>query len=479
MSTFNSVLATEHTAISVNVSSNSTELGKPIFLTLETTQSIPSLEKIDLTELNENFEIQAYKDVETGPDNNHQSWRIRLYPRQQGLLIIPALKFNSQETKEINIKVTEPIDIKNNETIQIEFNVSDKQIWQGQQIVATYMITNQRPITVIKPANKKINSVTLLNIEKQHQQIYLNNTSVEQHTAGWVVIPNNTGNMVLNLPPLQYIRDGVVTHQFYPPLVPINIKPLPAYLPAAVPVGNISITSVNNPLILTSNTLHEKTITIHASGIEAKAIPNIQYQIKSNEQVQYYKARKDIKSYTTASGLQTTITYTIPYKPLKQGGYTEPNITLSYLNPNNNKYTTIHSEEKSSLILSSWLLNTIYIISFVILFKLFLNIISLGISKAKHFNGYRHVKQQLGQATTANEIRTLIQETANIEHWSKNISLAQWQKNIKIKFNRLQFISINDLNDALYYDKKINSDLLKKPIIQLLYYRWPILKWIN
>lgn len=69
-----------------------------------------------------------------------------------------------------------------------------------------------------------------------------------EHQLGWALTAKQAGQYEIELPPVMYRLHGRNIRRFYLPKLNLNIRPLPAYVPAHVPVGALTVNNYYAPL---------------------------------------------------------------------------------------------------------------------------------------------------------------------------------------------------------------------------------------
>ena len=223
------------------ISTDTIQLGKSFSLTLSTSSSAKNLNAIDLGTLKKTFYINPTSDITFDESTGYYNRKLRLIAYQTGITHIPELKFNGQTSKPHIITVIHPIDDKTHTPIQLQANVSNYQPWLREQTLVTYNITTHFARAQIKTI--PLNQPNVLTQELEVIRNQSNLQSTYRYKTGWAVFPVITGKLEITLPPIELVRDGVTTHQFYHPPISLDVKPLPLYVPATIPVGNVTFTN--------------------------------------------------------------------------------------------------------------------------------------------------------------------------------------------------------------------------------------------
>lgn len=262
--------STDTFAIKLNEAS--IELGKPVWITLQTTLTKPSLNEVDFSVLDEQFEVIKDKNAIRYTEQG-QSWRIRLYPRNKGIFSIAPLSFAANTSKLLKVQVHNPTDSKTGQAFDVEYQPGKASAWVRQQVLVTYKLQSRESTLLLAPQQKEIRHILLVPLASAIQP----QADKFIHTSGWAVFPRQQGKKVFKLPALHYIRDGVVTHRFYPPRIHLDVKGLPDYLPGNIPVGKLSFKPISQPAFVLRNSLDNIALALSGAGIPQQWLPDIRH----------------------------------------------------------------------------------------------------------------------------------------------------------------------------------------------------------
>jgi len=453
------------------VTQQTVELGKPVWLNITTTQLTPSLTSLDFSSLEKQFEVVKDKN-EIHHTLKGQRWRIRLYPRRKGLVTLPALHFNQHTSQPISVQVESPVDSKTGRPFEVDYRISNLEPWIKQLLLVTYTFKHHEPRLVLKPqASPKADMMVIPLAATTQQQ-----AGVFRHTSGWAIYARKSGKHSIKLPALHYIRDGVITHRFYPAKIDLDIKPLPAYLPGNIPVGKLRLDMIHKPGLVLKNRLDSMTLTLNGHGIPDSLLPDIRHFFKSHQQLNIYPV--ETRSQQTAtSGITSQHRYRIPFKATAQGPLTLPSVRLNYFDPVAGKLATIALQPQQTYSVAAWLLFLLLLMSGAASLLIMSRLYHWFISKWQCLRAYRHALQALPDTHTLQQFKSLATHLSLGEGWPANLSLRQWVARHQPARTELARQICLQLEAGLYRSGACDLQKLRTMFKRLCLSRWSILRW--
>jgi len=418
--------------LSIELSRHEIELGKHVLMTLKAPSSLPSLDSIDLTELAKTFHINKLADVEI--DQGRQSWKFRLHPYRTGKHTLPRLHFHDYASEEIDketyeeiyITVNNAIDPKSKKPLFVNYSVSTSTPWVRQQVLVTYQLTSslrQYDLKITKPNDSKFISH---NLSLEESVLENNNGDIYQYRTGFALFNLKSGPQQLELPPLVIKRDGTTTHRFYPAPIDLAVKALPAYLPATVPVGRLSLKMDSGWHFTFTQTLSNIEIGLIGHHVQLRHLPDIAYQLSSTDSIQTYPDLREEQQSDDANGLTSRIQYTIPLKSISQGIHSLQTIRLLHFDPVSGTLQSRRYELPMVISLHKWLVIGIGLLLLAVIAYVLIRLFQYLRYQFIRYRYYRLALQQLSNATDANHIRSAMKLICKAESLSQNISPQQW-----------------------------------------------------
>ncbi len=449
------------------------ELGKYFVLHLSANNTLTSLARVDLSELEKYFHVDTTNNIETLTKNGvaTQSWQIHLYPYLTGTTRVPALSYNNVRSRPFDIQVTSAIDPRTNQPFTIEHHVSTLSPWQRQQVLVTTTIKTDNKFAQLETKNSEINNMDLLPVTQYKQRL---TDSQTRYTVGWAIFPLVPGTQKVSDLVVNYSHQGKITHRFYSPTYRLTINPLPLYVPPTIPVGKLSIHSKDEmPLINTKQSLQYWHISLQGSGLPTHFMPMLEAQIHSSKESVFYPVTPSTQQTVSVSGVTTAIHYRIPYKLLQQGIYTLPTIKLNYFDPDSGKLVDVVYTPQQTLVTTRLILIIAFILlgifSAYVVFRIF-TVIRCYYSYVKN---YLRSLTELLTAQSCHEIKCALikirpHPSQNKKH---NITLQYWQ-HIWQMVGKETPNFITELTQAVYRGQTTDLVLIRNDILSYVARKW-------
>ncbi len=459
--------------LSVTTSRQRFELGKSIAVTIKASGINKPLGNIDTSALAHDFVIKEKGDV--NQQNNVQTLSLRLYSRTMGEKTIPALSFAGLESMPVLLTVTPAIDPKTKKPIRLEFEYNKRQIWIKQQWLLRAKLYLDEKYIVLEAPGKKLNGFNIVPIKSKRIDSGVKGNIY--FATGWAVFPYRTGDHTIQLPALKYYRDGINTHRFYPPVVKLNIKPLPSYVPGTMPVGKLHLAVREKQTgFLITNKLGERVVTIKGEGIGLSDLPVYRPKASDSHSIVYYPASGNSWQDTVPDGVTSIFNYTVPFVAPKTGVSSFPQIRLHYFDPETGKIQSTIYNRRSFLTLNYWLLTIVALIGVAIIVWLSKRIYRFTNKYWNFMSAYIRALQAIRRSENHAELKMALQTMAVAEGWSSNMTLLQLKTNLARKFPevRLSMAGFDGLMQHLYRGDETGFNEIKADMENLCQARLPI-----
>jgi len=319
-------------------------------------------------------------------------------------------------------------------------NQSAADVWQREQFIITLTVNTDDPFARLQMDDFKHRGFTILPLDQKRKET----TGSTQLITQWVIIPFSAGTYSLELPRVRYRpnRGRIVTLQL--PAIHIKVHHLPVYVPPTMPVGKISLSANwHQGKLIQTHKLLDTQIIVKASGVIKEALPPLTPLLKSNAEIEFLPAQKNIHSELDADGLHQRVTYTVPFKALKNGRLRFPSISIQYFDPSDALLKRATLNPPTIIAMQPWIRVSIG------LFLLFL-FIALGIyliTRFKHFmqsvTRRRHILKKLQQADDYTQIKSALEQFAILQGWPGNLSLDDFARYWEQKYGPSPTLSDN------------------------------------
>jgi len=424
-------------------------LGRPIRADLYGINLETKLSDINLNAIEKKFGISIDYAVnntsdERWPNKKVQILKFKLYPRNTGAILIPRLKVENVNTKEQTVfiekgKTSSP-------TVALETNTP----YEQQQFTAHINVLSSEATSQLSiNKNSLMDDFDSLPLKFERKK---NAAGFYELKIGWALTARKNGQLKLKLPPIEYSVSGVLRKKFYLPLQNITIKALPSYLPPTIPIGKITIQShFPQEGILNSNSI--SYLDIHLSGNLSSSykLPPVLRQLKSNSQINFLPVNSTHSSSASVNNLVSIVKHSIPFKPLESGFLNLPKIQLQYFDPSSGKITTLtHSVDDVFVLSVFW--KIIFFLATAIIFIYIIRICHANWKKFTFSKMKRKQAIQLLEDKNTENIKKAIKLLIESEHWPTNITINQWAKCWKNKYQVHHTFDefINTLSSCFY-----------------------------
>ncbi|MGB0723560.1 MAG: hypothetical protein ACPGU7_14315, partial [Gammaproteobacteria bacterium] len=223
---------------------------------------------LDLSPWHKDFHVEISYEEASEDDEGQATRRIglRLYPRGPEVDHIPALTHGRADSSPIAITVRD-----NAEGIGTpSLPTAPATVYARQAIALTYSIpvaAHDLGLALDDPPHPP---GLLFPLEDAATA----NADGPRH-LGWTLVLEQPGDYRLQLPPLRVTRSGFDRYRFYPPPLTVRVAPLPAYIPAGVPVGLPRVSAT----LIDGDPGSAWRVTVEQAGPTASPHPRIMDQL--------------------------------------------------------------------------------------------------------------------------------------------------------------------------------------------------------
>lgn len=391
---------------------------------------------------------------------------LRLYPRSSGNKTLGSIAMGGAFAQPVSIKVL-PVIRKGIDGTPY-WQALPESIWQGETIKVS--ITQN----LLHPSNQVIAEDVVFPgfyVQSTEQEVWLKN-DIKKVQLNWMITANKQGVFQLDLPAI--VQRGRGRWRFYLPRAVLEVKPLPAYLPATVPVGQLSIETGlsykgDQPFwwveLRNKGQLPEEIYGIRKqlsalTGLDAELVEQL-----SDTYLSIKQAGPDEDGFPSQRGFIQR--YQIPV-PEWTWGFTEgPEISAAYFS-----VQAGHTKIIKKHLPAVWHISKPWLSVFFVLFCLVLLLLLYGLNKGlKNIMAWRHYRHLLSQTHQAHELRKLLLlqgDFLTLDAWAADGFVQQEAKNNIAR----------QLNALCYAQTSPHSlDIIKQQLIALYSWKyWLVIK---
>lgn len=442
--------------LELEIDKHDIELGKHLNAQLHAYEISQSLSMIDLLPLEENFGVvikEYISESALDSDNNtmRQTLLLKLFPRSTGDLIIPSLHFNDVYSEFVKVSVREAFE--GNKTLSLSSQISATTVWERQQIIVLVEISTSQKFARLEIENSQISGLKVMPIKASREWVQTDNDLESKLRTGWIIFPLIAGKHIIELPPIKYVLNGVTERQFYLPMLSLDIKSLPPYIPPTIPVGKVELaTSLPSHFFNTTDELMNWKVTLRSNVLAPQWLPAVLRQIKTNDTINFSDAESTRTLEATFDGILGKVEHNIPFKVNSSGLISMPALRIQYFDPSSGRLVSATHESKSILVISPiWLAILTIAFAGLIVFTGWALVKRLS-NFIKRRNKINSAMAKIKQTHDIYDLRNSLTHYAKAVNWPENTSLSSWLHNWQMQYecDRELILWMQRLSDACY-----------------------------
>lgn len=471
-------------SMGLNLVTEHAQYGKAVTVELWAYKDLPDLKTLDLLPLDTDFVVETPDNVVR--DALVQTWRIRLHPRRWGELLIPSLALAQHKSEPIKIRVapaahaahTEQAEHTKDSPIKVTARVDNTRVWVNQAVRVTMQLETDSYYDQLQTTAVKMQGVDIAVLAHSRERQASDTGQGARHSIAWLVYPQTPGELSIQLPAIDYKRNGVVSHRFYPPKVQLEVQALPVFVPPTMPVGRVRLdVSLPDVLFLTKHELAFVNLHLGSESPLGQQASALLRQLKSNDSVTVY-AHREISPESDEPVIPNEYRYQVPFAPNIMGLINLPSVRLQYFDTSSGKITTRTVALGRFVAISPWLLYLLMAAMLLLVYKLLKLLIRRVNLSYRVYRAYVNALTALRQAQTPQAFKAALMEIARGEGWSVNLSLAMWLDHWLRRYPRHASLAESVLGlQRLSYAKHDESlEQIRSQLMAACYQRMPLLK---
>lgn len=373
-------------------------MGQPITLLISGYLVESDFEKLDLRALSQNFAIESI-------DGDTDRLRIKLYPLRTGKLHFPELKHGLLHVKPIEIKVSE------NPKVQVTWEVPKSSLFENQLGYWQAKVTVNNSAFLAEQFAPYYPYIRQHEWQGKEEPITQSSTLMGETSVFKSLVQfDSAGNYILNSPGIRVKNDTNQRWLFFAPAQYIKVKKLPSYLPAAIPLGEVSVAAGSLPFWVEEGALNEWKLVLTGQDVPIENLPNLSQQMQGGGALEWLMPQIEKHAEMTQSGLISTAVMRQPYRINSWGLASLPELKIAYFDPESQKLKSFVLEGHIMVALPAVFLWGVKLIGWLIMLVFGLTILSL---MHEHYAKYR-LMSQLHKSESIDEIWLALQS------WSKS-----------------------------------------------------------
>ncbi|MBD3821791.1 MAG: BatD family protein [Thiotrichales bacterium] len=451
----------------VSVSPKKLMLGEPVIVIIKGQNIEADFSRFDKNKIKKHFEIY---DVEGGTN----FIRLVIYPRKSGKFQFPAMHIGQLQF------AGETIDVAPNPDVNIVWKpprntafVGELQSWKalvttsandmGVRLLehphANNQVTHLFSAQAMGSHSNNANSVTLFGGQRMFQMLIGSDKAGKIKVRTPIIKVQNTGN---GRPWL-----------FFDDTQWIHVKPLPSYLPVAMPIGKVSLMPSKLSFWQVENQQLDWELTVKGENLDPNTLPDPTSQFAYNHAVEWLMPDQNKHEQWTESGLISERLIKQPLRFVSLGLIRLPDIRITYFDPVSGKLVDqfISGQWVFSVPrVVYWLMNALFygLVVFLLLLLLWMFMdawhkwrLVVAIKQAKN-------RDEIWQAL-------LIWTVSQFGSEVKNLSFGQWEKKIHRHYGDAS--SLSQLVRALDKDHFSLDDEDVRSLVLEWAKSLPVFKW--
>ncbi|WP_019529269.1 BatD family protein [Dasania marina] len=300
----------------------------------------------DLSALEKDFQVSGTSQSSrhsliNGRSSSVTEWTVSLYPKRDGLLLIPAIKINDAKTNPIAVQVNKATALPPGQldTVFVESSVSHSKAYVQQQILLNLTIYHSVQLDNLNMSELTLENATVKRVGQNSFYRTVQGVRHRVHEINYVIFPNKAGDLII--PELTFSGQELSQNRFYNGGSIIRrksqahkIKVLPAatdyngelWLPAQQ--LTLQETWSKDPAQLRVGDSITRSITTTANGVTAAQLPPIKFQPISG--LKLYPDQAETNNSESATGISATRIDSTAVIPTRPGKITLPAIKVTW-----------------------------------------------------------------------------------------------------------------------------------------------------
>ncbi|MCR8922876.1 BatD family protein [Dasania sp. GY-MA-18] len=300
----------------------------------------------DLSALEKDFQIAGTSQSSrhtliNGRSNSVTEWTVTLYPKRDGLLLIPAIKINDAKTNPIAVQVNKASALPPGQLdkVFIESSVSHNSAYVQQQVLLNLSIYHSVQLDNLNMSELTLENATVKRVGQNSFYRTVQGIRHRVHEINYAIFPNKAGELII--PELVFSGQELSQSRFYGggTLIrrksephSITVKPAPAdysgdlWLPAQQ--LQLQETWSKDPEQLRVGDSITRSITTSANGVTAAQLPPINF--KAIAGLKLYPDQAETNNSESATGISATRIDSTAIIPTRAGKITLPAINITW-----------------------------------------------------------------------------------------------------------------------------------------------------
>ncbi len=321
-----------------------------ILLTLELINSDTRLRaegvkpNIDLTLLSDNFTLSRpsasnHYNIYQGRGRSRSTLTVTLFPKAAGRFTLPPFEVDGLRTQPITVEVTAASSAAP-PALFVRSGSNKNSLWVNEQLVV-YLDLYHR-VTINKASlgdnletePTQIELLPYWKLEPSRRQEQFQGYTYDVERTAWAIFPQTSGRLTVQLPDVWVVSQqaGETQQRLEHQRLNVEVKPLPADLPADIIIGKPTIEQTRLPQQNPQHQLTHWTVTVTAP-VAVTTLPERLPTAALPEGLRLYAdtARRD--TTLDSSGIIDRADYVLSIMPQQSGQFELPPLQIPYFDP--------------------------------------------------------------------------------------------------------------------------------------------------
>lgn len=414
------------------ITTGAPQYGRPINIELHAAPGSAlrpdDLDHLDLTPLDRDFVVEPRAGATIDAEIGAAMRPLRLHPRRAGDLPLPELSLAGASGGRIaagTLSVAPALDRKDRSPLTVSHHVDSPSVWVHQGLRVRMAVESRHANVRLAVTRPEFAGIEVESLAETRETVVRDGIALTRLEIGWRLYPTRAGRHALQLPAVEFRREGAVTHRFPPPRVELTVRELPAFVPPSLPVGRIEIDAVRpGSWLLARQELAFLELRIRTDGAAQQTPYQVLRQLQDTEDVTFYPPEL-LPADASEDG--HTRRYRVPFKPTGLGLIDLPRLRVQFFDPESGKIVThfVSLGRVPSLPASLIHLGTLLLVA-AGLWVLRSALRALARYRRRR-HAYRAAREAVAAAAvTPAQLRAALALIAEAEAWPANLTVTAW-----------------------------------------------------
>ena len=299
---------------------------------------------VDLTLLSDNFTLSRPSadnryNIYQGRGRSSSTLTVTLFPRNPGRFTIPSFEIDGLRTKPINIEVTPPSNTAPAELF-VRSGSNKTSVWVNEQLVVYLDLYHRIALDKASLGDNMETEPTQIELlpnwklEQARRSETYQGYDYEVERIAWAIFPQQNGTLTVQLPDVWAVSQsaGEEKRRLEHQRLTIEVKPLPAGVPADIIIGKPTLAQTRLPLQTKQHQLTSWTVTVKAP-VAVISLPELLPGVALPEGLRLYPDTARRETLLNNDGIIDRADYVLSVMPLASGDFVLPPIRVPYFDP--------------------------------------------------------------------------------------------------------------------------------------------------